>query len=1534
MADNLKIALQLKKAQEDISNLLDAQTKALEAQYELYRNISQNYDNVAPQEIVNRLGEMKKAIEDAGESARKSGQNSQSAYSQLKESLRRASDEQDKYTNSLHGTKKELSAIGMMAGMFDGFVSGLKFSVNSTKMFATWLKNVTKQLGMLSFSIITAPFQILRGFINDANSGGGSNALLELLEDIRKEFGNLKTTAGLATRQIARDIRHNLGSTGLSTRRVYGNLVDTLKDVFQYAKNLGVQFENITNQLRGSNARDWADYIKGLGLTEQGQKALADTSYSLGVSMNELSRQIGSASLIMGAQFGISAKHISRDVGDMMSDFKNFGNLAPSVLVNISVFARKLGVDLKGLLGVVDKFDNFEDAARSAAHLTQAFGLQLDALELMKEQDPAARIEMLRKSFFSAGRSIESMTRQERALLQQQTGLEDSALRMVFAQKNQALSYSDIQKKGAAAQKSQLNQTEVLKRLADQIERMIKSGSQMQGGFWDRFWAGFDRGMKRTIEYRRLMINLRRALRATYRTGMQVGREFVKSFPGIKQFFGSLANMFEPRRFRSLLGGVKNAFFQFFHEVGAGGGKNSFKNFVDNLKKSFLNYFNANSSDGRRILDSFKTFFRVMANVFASGVGMALKGLTKAFRFITDLLTGKQSLSGLAASGEGAAGFAAQLFEPIFDALVENGPAFGEAFINLLKAGFEKIKNYLKDNAFSIGAFLFGPAIGSAIIKGITTSMASYVGGALLDTAKKAMSHKNLTNGVRQLQESASAAHNAAGNAGGVPQGVAQSVSQVGEMARESRKFNAGELLMFGSKLLIIASVFAVGIIALAGALRASIAILRGVNDEELKRSFMVAGVAVAGMIGLSAGLRLISNINVSVFGRALAGILALSVVLDAMAINLRAMQLILYAFTPQDADKITQAMEAVSKIYGSAIFITAAATAIGAFLVSTGGLGIGIIAAGVATLAAIVNLMAINAVGMMAVINTIHIGGDFQNKFNAFIGLTTALGSFAQTFASIVKDLAPSILDYFVGSNPQEETRRALETVVLMVRAVGEQFNKIISSTMASVALISASPELTRGIQAFSAMTEAVTNIVRALQLPENFNDNLMSHLLPISMMQGIVSYMRSIAEPINSFILSTIGMINIIKESRFTEEQEKAVNIFSTFLSGVSQILEIFKPDGMMATLLTGAQVADATFSELERFFGGSGGNAFGPLVLRNMSTTIGMMVDAIRTSGIFEKIQGLIASTFLILGTLTPEQTKNISSLSPLISGIFSAVSSILGAFKIDPEALKNMNTSRIRQFFSGIKDSIPIVLDNMKQFIPDIISSLNSAIANIPTKNMKNISTITESLTSVFGIVTQLPVLVNQLGQVPGGAQGTFNQDSFKDRLGNISGMINALFPASGGPISQIVGALSRVNVPTGMKGKVDGIDSSIQLISHLQDIHFQDILNTAQANTQIVQAEAFTHIATNIQAMIQGVNEIAVQLGQIRPVNINTQLRALSRNMGLGRSEEITLQHRNFELNVTFDVKIDAEDLEKVLLSRAGTQFATNGKHTG
>lgn len=137
----------------------------------------------------------------------------------------------------------------------------------------------------------------------------------------------------------------------------------------------------------------------------------------------------------------------------LMADFKHFGGISTKEIAQSVVYFRRLGIEISKVMGVIEKYDNFEDAANGAAQLSQAFNLNVDALEMMKAQNPAARVEMLRKSFFAAGRSVENMTRQERALLAQQTGLEDSAIDLAFSMKNQGMSYDQVTRKADAAKR-------------------------------------------------------------------------------------------------------------------------------------------------------------------------------------------------------------------------------------------------------------------------------------------------------------------------------------------------------------------------------------------------------------------------------------------------------------------------------------------------------------------------------------------------------------------------------------------------------------------------------------------------------------------------------------------------------------------------------------------------------------------------------------------------------------------------------------------------------------------------------------------------------------------------------------------------------------------------------------------------------------------------------------------------------------------------------------------------------------------------
>ena len=489
---------------------------------------------------------------------------------------------------------------------------------------------VVGSLTNLAFSIITLPFKMLQGLIN-MTDGGGGGGLRQALEDIRKEFGDLKTGASEAIIDISKNMKGPLAETGLSSYRIFGNLADRLKTVAEYAKNMGNAFDLVRESFVQDSERVGA-YIKGLGLAEEGQKALAQTAVRTGQSLQEIGREITTYAYQMGEAFGINGKSISGDVGKMMDDFENFGNLGVQTLTNISVFARKLGLEFKDLQGVIAKFDNFEEAAEGAAQLSQAFGLQLDTLQLINAQDPAERIEMLRKSFFDAGRSVENMTRQERALLATQTGLDQKTASLVFSMESQGQSYADIQKQSDATSKKQLTQAEAMEKLSGSIERLVKSGGGVTGGFFDRFIQGFSKGIRKSGEFRELMFSLRKSLMVVHRAGIEVGRAFVDAFPGVREMIKGLADFFDPGKFRKAMRGTVDAFKQFFR------GDLDLKGFQAALKANFSDFFDPDSAAGQKFQSGVKKFFAKVRTLFIQGVEIGMGALKKGADFLVALI--------------------------------------------------------------------------------------------------------------------------------------------------------------------------------------------------------------------------------------------------------------------------------------------------------------------------------------------------------------------------------------------------------------------------------------------------------------------------------------------------------------------------------------------------------------------------------------------------------------------------------------------------------------------------------------------------------------------------------------------------------------------------------------------------------------------------------------------------------------------------------------------------------------------------------
>ena len=200
--------------------------------------------------------------------------------------------------------------------------------------------------------------------------------------------------------------------------------------------------------------------------------------------------------------------------------------------------------------GVIGKFDNFEDAATSASKLAQSFGLNVDALQLMNEQDPSKRVDTIRKAFFAAGNSVENMTRQQRTLLAQTSGVSEEALNQVFSLKNQGIAYDSIFKSAEDAGKKQMTQAEVMEQLGDNINRVVRYIEKGKS-FFESFLRGFTYGLSMSKSFMKIMSNITSSMNAIWYAGEKIGLAMGNAEGPARTLFETIAGIFDPEKYKA-----------------------------------------------------------------------------------------------------------------------------------------------------------------------------------------------------------------------------------------------------------------------------------------------------------------------------------------------------------------------------------------------------------------------------------------------------------------------------------------------------------------------------------------------------------------------------------------------------------------------------------------------------------------------------------------------------------------------------------------------------------------------------------------------------------------------------------------------------------------------------------------------------------------------------------------------------------------------------------------------------------------------
>ena len=761
LGSQLSVQQQINKVLQKRNALLAQQSKVLGTQIQLAAEYCKALDCADLDGMNDRLGEINASLTQVADDA----STSTDETNRLGEAAQQSSDRFGKL--AANAKKFAIVAIG-----FKAIQAGLGGIVQTVSNIASGFMSAIGSVFSFGRSVLSLPFELMGNLIGMAQGGGGGggNPLKEALEEIRKEMGSLASNEGKAAASALEQFKSqakDMAGTGLKLSKIFGRgkggIAKAMKENLESMKALGAEATFFRGEFE-KNAVALSMYRKGLGLSAEDMKGIADTARGTGQSMTGTLQNIASYSVQLGERFGIAAKAIAKDMSGMMKDYEHFGHLGPKVMAQNAVYARKLGIEIKSLTGMIDKFDNFEDAAKGAAQLSQAFGMNVDAMKMMKEQDPAKRLRMLQDAFQATGRSVKDMTMQEKKLLAQQAGMDVKTVDRAFSQQGLSESYDDIMSAGNDAEKKTLSQAEAMSKLADSIERLTKGGGG--GGkkfksFFDAFTQGFGDGIMKHKEFKSVLKNIRDSLKHVYTAGKDIGKMFVEMFPGVKMMMKGLQKMFDPKRYQAFMADVKAAFKGLFTAVKSG--KDGVPAFIEAIKKAFKKFFNTGSEGATMFKDGFMAFIKAAGAIFRDLLLYILPEITKGVEKLTKWL--KDALTNPPKLGEGVTSLGAEfgkLFSAVGDMLgVLFAPLLekmGEAFNNLWTTIKEDyILPWWDKNKLKVGlgiAAVFFPGLLIALLsfgKGLVVM--AFTSLFLGDNAKKIFSNvgKGLLKGVKGL---------------------------------------------------------------------------------------------------------------------------------------------------------------------------------------------------------------------------------------------------------------------------------------------------------------------------------------------------------------------------------------------------------------------------------------------------------------------------------------------------------------------------------------------------------------------------------------------------------------------------------------------------------------------------------------------------------------------------------------------------------------------------------------------------------------
>jgi hypothetical protein len=165
-----------------------------------------------------------------------------------------------------------------------------------------------------------------------------------------------------------------------------------------------------------------SEYV-GLGAENAGK--LLNAFIKTGDSIKNLNNVMGGA-ISLSKEYGVPVNQIRKDLGENINLIHRFGTANIKELSISTAKVLQYGMRMKDVDAVFGKSMNtFDKTSDVAAKLNSVFGTSINSFELMLEENPERRMEMLRKQLDATGKSWDKLGKFEKDVITNTLGISE-----------------------------------------------------------------------------------------------------------------------------------------------------------------------------------------------------------------------------------------------------------------------------------------------------------------------------------------------------------------------------------------------------------------------------------------------------------------------------------------------------------------------------------------------------------------------------------------------------------------------------------------------------------------------------------------------------------------------------------------------------------------------------------------------------------------------------------------------------------------------------------------------------------------------------------------------------------------------------------------------------------------------------------------------------------------------------------------------------------------------------------------------------